>query len=118
VVCQERPLHDRQDRLFLGNPTAVSADQDIGSRRTAHESEKYVEANDAARAKADVARHVMLAAIIAGGVAGHSVQFILRTDGFASIIRLIESANEIRGGIWILSWKMGQETRSVGFGIL
>ena len=98
VVAQERPLHERQTAYFSEIQPLFQRIKTLAQDILLMNQRNMVEANDAARAKADVARHVMLAAIIAAALLAILFSYLAHRWILHPIIRLIESANEIRGG--------------------
>lgn len=98
VVAQERPLHDRQTAYFSEIQPLFQRIKTLAQDVLLMNQRNMVEANDAARAKADIARHVMLAAIIAASLLAILFSYLVHRWILHPIIRLIESANEIRRG--------------------
>lgn len=98
VVAQELPLHERQTAYFSEIQPLFERIKTLAQDILLMNQRNMVEANDAARAKADIARHVMLAAIIAAALLAILFSYLAHRWILHPIIRLIESANEIRGG--------------------
>ena len=98
AAAQERPLHERQTAYFSEIQPLFQRIKTLAQDILLMNQKNMVEANDAARAKADVARRVMLAAIIAAALLAILFSYLAHRWILHPIIRLIESANEIRSG--------------------
>ncbi len=98
VAAQERPLQERQTAYFSEIQPLFQRIKTLAQDILLMNQRNMVEANDAARAKADAARHVMLAAIIAAALLAILFSYLAHRWILHPINRLIESANEIQGG--------------------
>lgn len=116
VAAQESPLQERQAAYFSEIQPLFQKIKTLAQDILLMNQANMVEANDAARTKADAARRVMLAAIIAAALLAILFSYLAHRWILHPISRLIESANENPGAeIWTLSWNRDQETKSAGF---
>ena len=98
AVAKERTLQERQTAYFSEIQPLFQRIKTLAQEILLMNQKNMVEANDTARAKANVSRQVMLAAIVTAALLALLFSYLARRWILYPISRLIESANEIRGG--------------------
>lgn len=98
VTSAEPSLQERQTAYFSKMQPLFQKVKSLAQDILVMNQTNMSEANDAARTKADTARRFMLAAITAAAFLALLFSYLARKWILHPINRLIESANEIRGG--------------------
>ena len=98
AVSKERTLQERQTAYFSEIQPLFQRIKTLAQEILLMNQNNMVEANDTARIKANLSRQVMMAAIVVAALLALLFSYLAHRWILHPISRLIESANEIRGG--------------------